>query len=101
METAKSKLDFVSSSLEKQSFILGNKFSAADIVLGFSIHFSSFFKLIEENSPLESYLKRLTLREAFQKANGEVSQEKLEMQKKLKNIGKGKFKVKVKQRNNN
>jgi len=95
METAKSKLEFASNGLGKQNFILGNKFSAADIVLGFSIHFASLFKLVEENSPLEAYLKRLTLREAFQKANGEVSQETLEMQKKLKNLEKENSKLKL------
>jgi glutathione S-transferase len=62
METAKKRLEYISNGLGKNDFICENTFSVADICLGFSLHFANSFELIEKDSNLDIYLKKLCSR---------------------------------------
>jgi len=55
--------------LEGRQWILGERFSAADTLLGSSVHFIKMFGIMPESSDiLEAYLERCLARPAFQSA---------------------------------
>ncbi|CAA2137356.1 Glutathione S-transferase GstA [Hyphomicrobium sp. ghe19] len=49
-------------------YILGERFSAADVVVGSSVRWLTLFKLLPETPEFTSYLERLTSRPAFKSA---------------------------------
>ena len=49
-------------------FLLGDRFSAADVVVGSGVHFGLSFKLIENQPVLQAYRDRLAARPAFQRS---------------------------------
>jgi glutathione S-transferase len=49
-------------------WILGERFSAADALLGASVHFMETFKVLPENAALAAYAARCRARPAFQRA---------------------------------
>ena len=54
--------------LQDREYLLGDKFSAADVMLGSVISTSLFNKSLPEEPALLDYNYRLTLREAYQRA---------------------------------
>lgn len=54
--------------LEKGPWILGEQFSAADVLLGMSCYFMRAFKMVAEEPLLFAYADRCTARPAFQRA---------------------------------
>lgn len=54
--------------LERGPWILGERFSAADILLGSSCYFMRLFKMVEDEPVLFSYADRCMARPAFQRA---------------------------------
>lgn len=54
--------------LEAGPWILGARFSAADVMLGSSVHFMHTFNLLPEVAALEEYRQRCTARPAFQRS---------------------------------
>lgn len=54
--------------LSKNRYFLGEEFSAADILVGGSVHFMVMFKMMNETSVLKDYCARITARPAFAKA---------------------------------
>ncbi len=54
--------------LEHGQWILGARFSAADILLGSSCHFLRLFKMLSDDPILFSYADRCATRPAFQRA---------------------------------
>ena len=58
--------------LEKQlaggPWLLGEKFSAADVMVGSSVHFMSMFGMLPESATLNGYLERCSERPAWQRA---------------------------------
>ena len=61
--------DVVDSALEKGPWILGENFSAADIVIGSGLNFSvRLFKMIQTRPAFDRYLDRCAGRPAFQRA---------------------------------
>jgi glutathione S-transferase len=54
--------------VEKGPWILGERFSAADVLLGSSVRFLRMFKLLEDDPLLFAYEDRCTARPAFQRA---------------------------------
>jgi len=54
--------------LEHGQWILGARFSAADILLGSSCHFLRLFKMLSDDPILFSYADRCAARPAFQRA---------------------------------
>jgi glutathione S-transferase len=62
-------LTFIEQALGDRAHLLGDKFSAADIMMGFTLVAARMFGLIDERLPrLQAYLRRLETRPAFQKA---------------------------------
>ena len=51
-----------------KSFILGERFSAADVMLGSTLSWAQFMGLLEGHPDLEAYVRRLSERPAFQRA---------------------------------
>jgi glutathione S-transferase len=61
--------DVLDTALEKGQWILGEKFSAADIVIGSGLNFSvRLFKMIPTRPSFERYLDACAARPAFQRA---------------------------------
>lgn len=52
----------------KGPFILGDRFSAADVVVGGAVRWMTLFKLLPEKPEFASYIERLTSRPAFKSA---------------------------------
>ncbi|MBS0232642.1 MAG: glutathione S-transferase family protein [Proteobacteria bacterium] len=49
-------------------YILGDRFSAADVVLGSAVRYLTMFKLLPEKPEFSSYIERMTSRPAFKSA---------------------------------
>lgn len=49
-------------------YLLGEKFTAADVVFGSTLNFAMMFGAIEKTEPFTSYAERLTSRSAFKRA---------------------------------
>ena len=58
----------LSRALKGRPFILGEHFSAADVMLGSTLSWSSFLGLLNEQPEVQAYVKRLSERPAFQRA---------------------------------
>lgn len=54
--------------LRGNTWILGEQFSAADVMLGSSAHFLRLFNMLPESSNIADYADRCVAREAFQRA---------------------------------
>jgi glutathione S-transferase len=54
--------------VEKGLYILGERFSAADVVVGSAVRWLTLFKLLPERPEFTSYLDRITNRPAFKTA---------------------------------
>ncbi|ODA68735.1 Glutathione S-transferase GST-6.0 [Methyloligella halotolerans] len=61
-------LDVLRQAVSRGDFLLGEKFSAADIVLGSNIRWGMIFGLLPQVDELEAYVKRLEARPALQRA---------------------------------
>jgi len=61
-------VDTLDGALKKGPWILGEQFSAADIVIGSSVHVGLAFKLLESRPSFEAYNARVTARPAFKRA---------------------------------
>jgi len=54
--------------LEGKSFLLGEQFSAADVMIGSTLGWGQFMGLLNGHPALEAYVGRLNARPAFQRA---------------------------------
>ncbi len=73
LEDARSRatmgLDFLVEQLGDDTYLLGEEFSAADIMMGFTLEAATLLGLLGDEYPsLQAYLERLRARPAFQKA---------------------------------
>lgn len=59
------------SALEGKSFLLGEQFSAADVMIGSIAGWANSMKLLEGFPQLQKYVARLTSRPAFRRANAD------------------------------
>ena len=57
--------------LEGKTFLLGESFSAADVMVGSILGWSTFMGLIDGFSGLKTYVERVTSRPAFRRANAD------------------------------
>jgi glutathione S-transferase len=57
--------------LEGRTFLLGEQFSAADVMIGSIVGWSGFLGLLESHPGLQQYAARLAGRPAFQRANAD------------------------------
>ena len=61
-------VDALSGAVSRGSYILGERFSAADVVIGSAVRWMTLFKLLPERPEFTSYIERLTSRPAFKSA---------------------------------
>jgi glutathione S-transferase len=70
-ERARGGFDFVERALAGKAHLLGEEFSAADIMMGFTLVAARTLGVLDESYPaITAYLGRLEARPAFQKAAG-------------------------------
>jgi glutathione S-transferase len=68
-ERARGGFDFVEKGLAGKSYLLGEEFSAADIMMGFTLVAARTLAVLDESYPgITAYLARLEARPAFRKA---------------------------------
>lgn len=65
---AGSALTFLSQQMGGSQWVLGEEFSAADIMLGYALAIARFVKVLDDFEPLGAYLERLEARPAYQRA---------------------------------
>jgi glutathione S-transferase len=58
----------LSQALDGKSFLLGEQFSAADVMIGSTLSWAQFMGLLADQPTLQSYVARLAERPAFQRA---------------------------------
>jgi len=69
MGKASEMLAFSDAALQSTNYVLGVEFTAADIMLGYSLSFADHLSLVDDQYPnVRSYLARLLERPAFQEA---------------------------------
>ena len=61
-------VETLANGLQTGPWILGQRFSAADVMLGSSVHFMQMFDMLPNMPVLQDYVQRCTARPAFQKA---------------------------------
>lgn len=61
-------MEVLSAGLAEGPWLLGDKFSAADVTVGNNLVFGQMIGLIPQDGPVGEYLSRLKTREAFQRA---------------------------------
>jgi glutathione S-transferase len=66
--TFETVLDTLSGGLKPGPWLLGERFSAADVLLGSSLGFMMLFKIVPERPEYVDYVARMQARPAFQKA---------------------------------
>jgi glutathione S-transferase len=54
--------------LGQNTWLLGEKFSAADVLVGSGVRFGTLFGVLPKTGPIADYLRRCTEREAFKRA---------------------------------
>ena len=68
-EIAPSLVDVVERELADRDWIVGDGFTAADIMLGFGLNIARYLEFVGPHTPrCEAYLTRLSERPAFQRA---------------------------------
>lgn len=60
--------DVLTAGVEDSQWLLGDRFSAADVVVGAGARFGLMFGAFENEGPIADYVSRLTAREGFQRA---------------------------------
>ncbi len=60
----------LSNALTGRTFMLGDQFSAADVMIGSTLAWAGFMGLLSDQPVLQAYVKRLSERPAFQRAQG-------------------------------
>jgi glutathione S-transferase len=61
----------LSQALSSRTFLLGEQFSAADVMIGSTLGWAQLMGLLEGQPTLQAYVKRLTERPAYQRAQAE------------------------------
>lgn len=63
-------IETLAEGLRPGPWILGDRFTAVDVMLGSGVHFMQVFNVLPENPVLREYLERCLERPAFQRAMG-------------------------------
>jgi glutathione S-transferase len=61
-------IDVLEAGVKDGPWLLGERFSAADVMIGSSLHFGMMFKLIEPRPAFAGYVERCAARPAFQRS---------------------------------
>lgn len=72
-------LDTLTQGLSGREYLVNDRFSAADLIIGSTLNFLMNFKMLERREPFASYVDRLTAREAFQRATAKDAAWALEL----------------------
>src|SRR5262249_34257 len=64
-------MDVVAKAVEKGPFLMGEQFTAADVVIGSNLRFGMMFKLLPERPEFTAYVGRFPQRPALQRAAGQ------------------------------
>jgi glutathione S-transferase len=59
----------VTEALAAREWLAAGRFTAADLYVGSSLHFGVAFGILPKDGPIGDYVKRLTARPAFERAN--------------------------------
>jgi len=62
-------MDVVAKAVAKGPYLMGEQFTAADVVIGSGLRFGMMFKLLPERPEFVTYVERLTKRPALQRAD--------------------------------
>jgi glutathione S-transferase len=62
-------LDIVGKAVARSPFLMGEQFTAADVVIGSTLRYGIMFKLIPERSEFNDYVARITARPASRRAD--------------------------------
>src|SRR5262249_12937871 len=63
-------MDVLAKAVSKDTYLMGQQFTAADVVIGSGLRWGMMFKLIPERPEFLAYVKRLEQRPARQRADG-------------------------------
>ena len=64
------RLRAVDAAVKEQEYLVANRFTAADIAIGFALHLATLIGIDQDFPPaVRAYLERLTAREAFKRAD--------------------------------
>jgi glutathione S-transferase len=61
-------IDVLERGLERGPWLLGERFSAADVLVGSSVYFMKLFGVLPDSAVLQAYCDRCLARPAYQKA---------------------------------
>jgi len=61
--------DILAKAVSKGPYLMGDRFTAADVVIGAGIRWGTMFKLIPERDAFKPYIERLSARPALQRAD--------------------------------
>src|SRR5690606_36830290 len=61
-------LDAIAEAVAKGPYLMGERFTAADVVIGSGIRYGTMFKLVPEREEFTGYIARLSQRAALQRA---------------------------------
>jgi glutathione S-transferase len=61
-------LDVIEAALKGKTYLMGDQFTAADVVTGSGLRFGMGFGMIPQRPALVDYVARLTARDAFKRA---------------------------------
>jgi glutathione S-transferase len=62
-------MDVVAKAVERGPYLLGDQFTAADVIIGSALRWGTMFKLIPERPEFQAYLGRFAERPALKRAN--------------------------------
>ncbi len=64
------RLRSVDAAVKESEYLVANRFTSADIAIGFALHLATLIGIDQDFSPaVRAYLERLTARDAFKRAN--------------------------------
>ncbi|WP_339746492.1 glutathione S-transferase family protein [uncultured Maricaulis sp.] len=72
-------LETLTQGLAGKQYLVNDRFSAADLMIGSTLNFLMNFKMLERREPFVSYVDRLTAREAFKRATAKDAAWALEL----------------------
>jgi glutathione S-transferase len=64
-------MDVVAKAVSKGTYLMGDQFTAADVVIGSGLRFGMMFKLLPERPEFTAYVGRVTARPAAQRADAQ------------------------------
>ncbi|KQW30900.1 glutathione S-transferase [Rhizobium sp. Root274] len=64
-------IDMLEGALKKGPYLLGDRFTAADLLWGIALHWTTMFGLVEARPAFQAYMERINSRESIQKVSAE------------------------------